>query len=99
MTKEFYVAGVKFRKGWKENLQQLEEGQELQLLPEPTNLYDKFAVKIMNGEIMLGYVPKIHSPEVSAVAEKLKTTIIGLSPDFEPWTALKVRIEEVDDSE
>ena len=103
---EFYVAGVKFRKDWKKNLVVLEEGWELELVPEPDNRFDPFAVKILNfkevgDSTTLGYVPaKTGEAKIVSTAlndgKMLRTTIIDLSPDFEPWQALKVRIEEVD---
>ena len=96
-TNEFYVAGVKFRKDWKKNLEILQEGETVDLIPEPENPYDKFAVKIKHCNVMLGYVPKIHSEQVSRLLPNLKATIVELAPDFEPWKALKVRIEEVSD--
>ena len=106
---EFYVAGVKFRKDWKKNLEALGEGyvkelDKLRLTPEPTNRFDPFAVMIstMHGvsgkeETMLGYVPaKTGEAKIVSAALKegrsLTATIIEVSPDFEPWTALKVRI-------
>ena len=94
---EFYVAGVKFRKNWKENLKILEEGDTVDLVPEPENPYDRFAVKIKHCNVMLGYVPKVISREVSKLLPNLRATITGLAPDFEPWKALKVKIEEVSD--
>ena len=98
---EFFVAGVKFRKGWKENLEALEEGQELILVPEPTNKFDKYAIKIMSPEgVMLGYVPAktgealILSQAITS-GKRFKATATELAVDFEPWRALQVLVEEV----
>ena len=104
-TKQFYVAGVKFREGWKENIKSLEEGEELLLVPEPTNKFDRYAIQIHGvgtGEpVMLGYVPAKtgEANEVSNLLQRaipLKATLIELQPDFEPWNALLVEVEEVE---
>jgi len=112
---EFFVAGVKFRKDWKKNLEELEEGQELCLAREPENRFDREenstesnAVQILHYKVgadgygdeigtMLGYVPA-KTGESKIVSRALKegrslTAIITeVSPDFEPWTSLRVRI-------
>ena len=99
----FFVAGVKFRKGWKDNLRGVEEGQTLQLIPEPTNKFDKDAVQIatIKGDVMLGYVPA-KTGEAVMVSNAIKrgaileTTVTVCQPDFEPWTALEVNVKEVE---
>jgi hypothetical protein len=100
---EFYVAGVQFRKGWRENLEELKELDLLQLEPEPENKFDKNAVKILSNKgVHLGYVPA-KTGEAAMVAEalrdgkKLTTTVFELFPDFEPWRALMVEVREVQD--
>lgn len=96
-TNEFYVAGVKFHQFFTIK-DILEEGMVVDLIPEPSNKFDKFAIKIKHNNVMLGYVPKKFSQEVTSFMDsgtELKTTITQLQPDFEPWTALKVEIREV----
>jgi len=98
--KTFYVAGVKFRKGWKENLKELEEGMALQLVPEPTNKFDPNAIQIHADLGSLGYVPA-KTGEALEIAVRLRdgaefeTTLIELQPDFEPWKALLVEVKEI----
>ena len=97
---KFYAAGVKFRKGWKDNLNELEIDSKLTLLPEPTNKFDKYAVQILSGTTMLGYVPsKTGEAEVVSTAlnneKTLEATIYNLMPEAEPWRALEVEIKEV----
>ena len=107
---EFYVAGVKFRKDWKKNLEVLEEGDDLCLAREPENRFDPFAVQIVdynNDEpdgVMLGYVPtKTGKAKIISAALKegriLAATVVEVSPDFEPWTALKVSIVDYEEEE
>lgn len=55
----FEIAGVKFR-GIEEQVRarNLAEGEIVQLVAEPDNKYDPNAIKVMSGELLLGYVPK-----------------------------------------
>ncbi len=108
-TKQFYVAGVKFRKDWKETIKELNEGEILQLVPEPTNRFDPNAIRIattIQNEpgppigTMLGYVPAKtgEANEVTALlnaGKVLDVTLIELQPDFEPWKALLVEVKEI----
>jgi hypothetical protein len=100
---EFYAAGVKFRPDWRGNLASLKINEELTLEPEPTNRYDKNAIKLISQKgIFLGYVPA-KTGEALAITQlmergmKLKATVMELALEFEPWTALQVRVEEVRD--
>lgn len=96
-TNKFYVAGVKFHQ-FHTVKDILEEGDRVDLIPEPSNKYDKFAMKIKHNNVMLGYVPKKFSEEVTNLMNsgaELEATITQLQPDFEPWTALMVEIREV----
>lgn len=94
---KFYVAGVRFHKLHTVS-DVLEEGDTVDLIPEPSNKFDKFAVKIKYNNVTLGYVPKKFSYEVTELMDSdvmLRATIIQLQPEFASWTALKVEIEEV----
>lgn len=95
----FYAAGVKHHKFY-EVAEELKEGDSVQLIPEPDNKYDKFAVKIEALKTMLGYVPKALSEIVSKViadglfnGESPSATITKLSLESDPWNALKVEIK------
>jgi len=97
----FYAAGVKFRPNWKNNLMELTTGEELALVPEPDNKFDKNAVKIVSklDGTHLGYVPAktgeaaIISSALAAGRE-LKAIVFELLPEFEPWKALEVEVKE-----
>ena len=100
-SKQFYVAGVKFRTDWKKNINGLMDGQGLDLLPEPTNKYDKDAVRVNSGAINLGYVPA-KTGDARIIAGllrdgiKLQATLVELQPDFEHWNSLLVEVKEVE---
>ena len=92
----FYVAGVKFHKLY-DVIKELKEEDLVQLIPEPSNKYDKFAIRIEALDTMIGYVPKSHSQllnELIASCKILKATISKINPDSEPWNALKVSVKE-----
>ena len=100
-NKQFYVAGVKFRSDWKKNINNLMDGQGLDLLPEPTNKFDKNAIMIYSGAVALGYVPA-KTGEAEIIAQllrdglKLEATLIEVQADFEPWNSLLVEVKEVE---
>ena len=97
MKKEFHIAGVQFHE-MKYVVNDLEEGMKLELVPEPDNKFDPNAIAIKHNDIMLGYVPKTHSAEVSAVMEisPLNCIIIAVDPSAKPWEQCKVIIQEVE---
>jgi hypothetical protein len=97
---EFYVAGVQHH-SIKDVLDELSDGLELQMIPEPTNQYDATAVQIIfnsieqNGDVMLGYVPGKLSADVTKFLKKSILPICEISmltPEAKPWQQLKVKI-------
>jgi len=93
---KFYVAGVKFYNLHKVS-HKMNEGDSVQLVLEPTNKYDEFAVRVQLDDVMLGYIPKAFSEGVSkaiASGKTLSAKISYLRPELEPWNALNIEIEE-----
>lgn len=64
MKHETYIAGVKFRPGVPDYMAGLPADAEFDLEPEPTNEYDPNAVKVLNGGVHVGYVPRDLAPEI-----------------------------------
>lgn len=67
---EFEVAGVRHRKDYTKFKDTLTIGDKVKLIPEPTNEYDKNAIKIVSmgeKEHHLGYVPRFYSKELCAL--------------------------------
>ena len=100
----FYVAGVKHHQFY-EAAGKLKEGMQLDLIREPNNKFDKYAVRILLNDFvdddayMLGYVPASISKMVSekiAAGENLVAKIAAISLEKEPWYALRIKVEEVD---
>jgi hypothetical protein len=104
--KKFYIAGVQHHDLHKV-LADLEEGDELILTPEPDNKYDPNAVKIeceLSPDadlVMVGYVPKKFSAEVSAALEmgELQCLISKLNKTAKPWEQCEVVVKDVIDEE
>ena len=101
---EFYVAGVQHH-SLHTILQEVQEGDELLVIPEPTNKYDKNALKIIyeslanNTPVMIGYVPGKLSAQVSAfldACQALECKVLEFNPDAKPWNQIKVIIKEYD---
>lgn len=92
--KEFFVAGVQHH-DLAQVVNELEVGDDLELIPEPTNKYDPNAIQIKDClGTMLGYVPRKFSAEISAKLEltELVCTITELNKENKPWEMLKVKI-------
>lgn len=67
---EFEVAGIHYRTGLaKETISGLDILSEIHLIKEPTNEYDRFAVKIIYDRKRLGYVPRYDSQQVTKLID------------------------------
>ena len=64
---ETYIAGVKFRPDAEAVLAAAPDDAEFQLDPEPTNPHDPNAVRVMLGDVHVGFVPRALSAEISAM--------------------------------
>ena len=61
-----YNAGWKFRpQEAREHWFAMKDGDELTLDAEPSNKYDPHAVKLMSGDVHVGYVPRDLSQEIA----------------------------------
>lgn len=106
IARQFYVAGVQHH-DLNDVIDDLEEGDDLDLVPEPDNKYDSNAVKIMFDGVMLGYVPQKFSAEVSAALQigDVACTILTLDKNEKPWKMLEVAVisesseDDVDDDD
>lgn len=70
-TLEFEVAGVSHRsRAIKDEIPYLNIKDEIKLVKEPTNQYDKYAVKVVYDRKKVGYVPREHSKMVTHMIEE-----------------------------
>jgi len=104
-VKTFFIAGVQFHQ-MKTVLNEMSVGDNLLLVPEPTNRFDPNAVQIIyarhDKEVMCGFVPKKFSAEVSAWFEaglKLECVILTLDIKAPTYEQCMVEIREIDNTE
>ena len=96
--KKFFIAGVQHHE-LHEVIEDLNEGDELDLICEPDNKFDPNAIRIEIEDTMLGYVPKKFSAKVSAALEvghDLECKITKLTPSAKPWEQCEVTITQID---
>ena len=98
---KFYIAGVKFH-SYKSILNDIVEGDNLMLVPEPENKFDPNAVQIhfnnFNKAAFLGFVPKKFSSEVSAwieVGKFLECLLFKFDKSAPTYEMFEVEIMEV----
>ena len=99
MEKSFYVAGVQHHQ-YKLVLNDMEEGQQLMLVPEPSNKFDPNAVRIVYNKVMIGYVPKKFSAEIASmidIGEDYVCNIEKLNKQSKPWEMIKVVVKCVEE--
>lgn len=100
---KFYIAGVKFHQ-YKSILNDITEGDNLMLIPEPENNFDPNAVQIHFDNsakaAFIGFVPAKFSSEVSALLEigkNLECILSKFDRSAKPWEMFEVEIKEVED--
>ena len=91
---EFYVAGIKFH-GLHTVIYDMNAGDKLDLVPEPSNPHDPNAIKIKYNGVMLGYVPRKYSQEIAPWINpeaNCTCTVIETDPGASTWNQLKVQV-------
>ena len=101
MKKVFYIAGVQFRPGIKQVIDELDEGMELELVPEPENKFDPNAVQVCYKGIQLGFVPKKFSAEVAGILEvdNLMCRVVEINKAAKPWEQCKITVTEMEEQD
>jgi len=106
---EFYVAGVQHH-NLRLVIDEVMEGDRIQMVPEPQNKYDPNAIKLhyesavwfegSDKEVMIGYVPGRISAEIAAFLQygnEPICVVTEIEPTAKPWNQLKVGICELED--
>lgn len=102
-TRTFYVAGVKFRQDWRKIHKHLlntdfptaRESLEVKLVGEPSNAFDKYAVKVLMNNEHIGYIPKPINIDVWALRDaglKPVAKLVEFNPDAETYEMFKVEV-------
>jgi len=89
---KFYVAGVQFHE-LKTIAHEINNGDFLQLVLEPTNQYDPNAVQIHFKDVMLGFVPKKFSAMVSGYITIEPVTCMVVNIDMKRKTYEQLEVE------
>jgi hypothetical protein len=94
LLNRFSVAGFQYY-GGSALVRRLKPGAQLDLLREPTNPYDPFAVEIYRGKVKLGYVPRSDNKHISRLLEqgaKLECRVIEADPEAGEWNRVRVEV-------
>ena len=100
---EFFVAGVKFHR-LRDCIEEVEAGETLEMIPEPTNKYDPNAVQLVyysnlkDTDFMVGYVPAKISAEVCALCATADAPVCQVTeviPENPSYQQLRVKIYDV----
>jgi hypothetical protein len=73
----------------------LKAGSDFDLIPEPQNPYDEFAVRIDYCGIKIGYVPRSDNRHISRLQQqgaRLCCRAVEVNPDVEPWNMVRVEV-------
>ena len=94
LMNKFIVAGFQFYDG-PQLLGKLHVNNKLNLIAEPENPHDKYAVKILYHSKMIGHVPRRNNQHISRLLRqniKLKCRIAEVNREQVPWKMLKVEV-------
>lgn len=91
----FPVAGFRYHDG-PAVVHRLRRGEEVRLVPEPSNVHDPFAVAIVTGSgAMLGYIPRAENRTISRLldqGERIRCRIVEVRPEAEAWRSIEVDV-------
>ncbi len=91
---QFYVAGFQYYDG-PDIIHQLRAGQRYELVAEPENPHDAFAVAIYWHNRQLGYIPRQENRSLSRLLQqggKLHCQAVSANAQAAPWLALEVAV-------
>lgn len=90
----FHIAGFSFWDG-AEAFEHLKIGTQLDLVREPDNKFDAYAVAIYFGDFKLGFIPRGENHDISkyldmGLADIYEVRIQRISPDMNPENQIEV---------
>lgn len=79
------LAGLSYRPAEiKEIVAKLEAGQPLQLVRDPANKYDTNAVKVMHGDVFIGFLPAAVSRDMMTMGKGFDCVVHAPQVHHEP---------------
>ena len=91
---ECFIAGFRYHEG-PDLLAYLKAGDELQLIAEPGNPYDEWAVRIEHHKSHIGYLPRSQNQPISRLLQQdvpVACRIASIDADAVPWEAVRVQV-------
>lgn len=100
LTREFFIAGTSHYCSTNNKLHDIAKiGDNVELEKEPSNEYDKYAVKMLINGVMVGYIPRYYSKEVTMCINsnrKYKCTVIEVTEKCDECIKVKLVINYTD---
>jgi hypothetical protein len=90
----FFVAGLRYHDGVRV-APQLRPGDAVILEAEPSNPHDRYAVRLLVGRSMLGYVPRHLNRAMNAIllqGGRLRGEVAEVDLDAPPWERVEVAV-------
>ena len=75
-------------------LNNCEIGDEVELIPEPTNEYDSNAIIVKHNNKTIGYVPAVETSEIKPMISNNYFAVITFIDDFDGFLEVSITIEE-----
>jgi hypothetical protein len=94
ILKDSYVGGFQNHEGPK-LLAEMKVGDPLELVPEPTYIYDPYAVRVTYRGSHIGYIPREQNRTVSDLVKQgtpLECSITSVSTTGELWQAVRMQV-------
>lgn len=100
VERDFYIVGIRHLSGCNgvscKNRPKLQVSMKLELLPEPTNKYDEYAVQVQTKEKeLLGYIPRYYSQSICSRLKDNMTydcIVVELNEDTNCQECVKVKL-------
>jgi len=91
-----FIRGYQYHKG-KKHEQHFKPNQPLQLVREPENEYDPFAIAVYYKKIKLGYLPAEHNAILNtklALKHNITAKLIAVNLNAPDWERVEINITE-----
>ncbi len=95
LLNQFSVAGLQYYVD-ENKLKTFKIGDSLKLNADPENDHDRFAVKLLKNEKLIGYVPRSDNKHIFRLLKQgvnLHCEIIDINPNEVAWKQCRVKVE------
>jgi hypothetical protein len=91
---DVFVAGFRYSDG-PDIMPYLQSGEKLDLIAEPLNPHDEWAVRIEHHKSRIGYVPRSIDRAVSMLLQEgvaVQAEIVGVNADAASWECVSIKL-------